>query len=595
MDIRYVTDSTDEVVSALSRVNTFSIDLETTGLTPIDSRILLCQIGISDGTVFVIDLNSVDLKPILPFLTSSKHTKIIQNSKFERRFILAKYKVPINNVFDTQLAERLLHPDEYKYGLKDLAFRYSDITLDKDIRSSFINRTKSAAFSQEQLEYAAKDAWVLWNIMNRQEQKLEATGMSDLALIEFNLAQVVASMEEIGVPIDRSKWRTKITDYKAEHEESRLRMHDLLFTDGGLDEQMGLFVRDGINLNSTLQIKGAFTKIGIDLDTTNEREIALLKHPAAQELLRYRGLQKIMSAYGESFLEKIHPFTGRIHADFQQIGTETGRFSCKEPNLQQMPDEFRQCVSLNNHSIIAADYSQIELRILAELSGDLKLQAAFIEGEDVHKATASTMFGVPIESVSKELRFIAKTINFGINYGMGPGKLMDILNTEAQKTGAKKLSFLNVKDLLERYHASYKGVSKWLSDAGNNAFVTGQSETMLGRKRYYTRPDPNGLSEKEYAGQVGAIKRKGANSPIQGTNADITKLAMLNVQQELEDGGYQANIIIQVHDEIVVLAHKRQAEAVKNVVIQAMQDAARSVIKSVPVRTDAYVSDIWQK
>ena len=594
MDIRYVEGSTDEVVSALGGVSAFAIDLETTGLTPIDSRILLCQIGLPDHTVFVIDTNAVKLDPILPFLSSVKHKKIIQNSKFERRFILNKYGVRINNVFDTQLAERLLQPDSYNYGLKDLAAKYSNVILNKDIRSSFYNK-KIGTFSKEQIDYAAMDADVLWGIMNQQQTKLEELGMAALSIIEFDLAQVVATMEETGTPIDREKWQTKMGHYKNLHEESRLRLHEIIFTDGGLNEQVGMFERDAINLNSNKQIKDAFIKLGINIDATNEREISLVNHPAAKELMVYRGLQKIMSSYGETFLDKIHPFTGRIHADFQQIGTETGRFSCKDPNLQQMPDEFRQCVSLKDHVIIAADYSQIELRILAELSGDLKLQEAFIKGEDVHKSTASTMFGIPQENVSKELRFIAKTINFGINYGMGPGKLMDILNAEAQKNGEKQLKFMEVKGLLDRYHASYRGVSKWLVEAANSAFVNEYSETMLGRKRFYNRPDPNALSADDYKIQVSAIKRKGANSPIQGTNADITKLAMLNVQEELQEGGYQANIIIQVHDEIVVLAHKRQKENVMNMVVKAMQDAAGSVLKKVPVKTDAYISDVWAK
>jgi DNA polymerase-1 len=593
LDIRYVEGSADEVVSALSGVNAFAIDLETTGLTPIDSRILLCQIGLPDHTVYVLDVNKVKLDPILPFLSSVKYKKISHNSKFERRFILNKYGVHINNVFDTQLAEQLILPDNYDYSLADVALKYCNVVLDKSVRKSFYNK-KVGAFSKEQLEYAALDADVMWGIMDQQQIKLEELGMTALSVIEFDVAQVVALMEETGTPIDSHKWQDKMGLYKNLHEESRLRMHELLFTEG-VDEQMGLFVRDAINLNSDDQIKRAFAKLGIRLEATNERVISLVNHPAAKELLTYRGLQKIMSSYGETFLDKIHPFTNRIHADWQQLGTETGRFSCKDPNLQQMPDEFRQCVSLKDHVIIAADYSQIELRILAELSGETKLQDAFMRGEDVHKATASTMFGMPLEAVTKETRFIAKTINFGINYGMGPGKLMDMLNAEAQKNGTKKLSFVEARDLLERYHATYKIVSRWLVEAANKAFVSEQSETMLGRKRFYKRPDPTVLDEKSYDIQVKALKRKGANSPIQGTSADITKLAMLNVQEELQEGGYQASIIIQVHDEIVVLAHKRQSEQVMNMMVKAMQDAAGSVLKKVPVKTDAYISDVWQK
>ena len=593
MDIRYITTSADEVVSALSDVNTFSIDLETTGLTPIDSRILLCQIGLPDHRVFIIT-NSISLDPILPFLTSVKYSKIIQNSKFERRFFLQKYNIAIKNVFDTQLAERIINPDSYTYGLKALAYKYSGITLNKDIRSSFFEKKKNE-FSSEQIEYAAKDADILWGIKEAQEIKLGELGLNDIATMEFDLAQVVASMEEVGTPIDRTKWQDKLNYYRNLHEESRLRMHDLIFNATGLSEQLGLFVRDSINLNSPVQIKKAFNSIGIDIDATNEREISLVNHPAAKELLVYRGLQKIMSAYGESFLDKIHPFTGRIHADFQQMGTETGRFSCKEPNLQQMPKEFRQCVSLKDHVIVGADYSQIELRILAELSNDPAFITAFSSGQDLHKATASTMFNIPIDNVTDAQRFVAKTINFGISYGMGVGKLMDMLNTEAQKTHTSKLAFPQVQELLTRYHRIYRKASQWLIEAGNFAFINGYSQTMMGRKRFYTRPDPNGLNKNDYDMQVSAIKRKGANSPIQGTNADITKLAMLNVQEELQEGGYQANVIIQVHDEIVVLAHKRQAEPVKNVVVDAMRRAASMFLKNVPVKADAYISDVWSK
>ena len=592
MDIRYLTESTDEVVQALNGVNIFSLDIETTGLNPLDSRIVLCQIGLSD-VVYVINA-AISLRPLLPFLESVKWRKIIQNSKFERRFFLNKYNIEINNVFDTQLAERILFPDQFNYGLAALAQKYSDITLDKSIRMSFVDK-KKISLSSEQIEYAAKDAEVLWPIMNGQIEKLRQHDMESLAEMEFDLAQVVASMEDTGTPIDQPKWRNKIMEYEKLHEQSRLNMHDIIFTDNSLDEQLGIFSRDSINLNSAAQVKAAFLKIGINIDATNEREISLINHPAARELLEYRGLQKILSSYGQTFLDKIHPFTQRIHADFSQIGTETGRFSCKEPNLQQMPDEFRQCVSLENFSIVGADYANIELRILAELSEDAAFMSAFEGDGDPHKSTASMMFKIPLSSVTKQQRFIAKTINFGISYGMGAGKLMDILNTEAQKNKSPKLTYPQVQDLLSRYHHTYKKASQWLTDTANFGLVNGYSTTMLGRKRFYNHPDPNILSEDDYKKQVGAIRRKAANSPIQGTNADITKLAMLNVYKELKEGGYQANLIIQVHDELVVLAHKRQAESVKNVLVKSMKDAGSSILKNVPVKSDAYISDIWKK
>ena len=372
-------------------------------------------------------------------------------------------------------------------------------------------------------------------------------------------------------------------------------MLDILYGSGKIDEQIGLFERGGINISSPKQMKEAFNKLGIDVDNTNEREIALIDHPAAVELLNYRGLDKILTSYGGSFLDKIHPFTGRIHADFKQLGTETGRFSCREPNLQQMPEEFRECVLLDDWVIVGADYSQIELRILAELSGDKNFIEAFTSGEDLHKSTAALMFGIPLDSVTKEQRFMAKSINFGIAYGMGPGKLMDTINSEAHRTGGKMHTFPEVIVMFERYKHTYKQVNNWLQQAANKAFMTLESETMYGRKRFYNRPDQNTLEPKEYDRQVGAIKRRGSNSPIQGTNADITKLAMLNVHNNLEEGGYRAKIIIQVHDEIVVLAHKRQAEQVKEVVLSSMIESAEKILKKVPVRADAYINSFWRK
>jgi DNA polymerase-1 len=297
-----------------------------------------------------------------------------------------------------------------------------------------------------------------------------------------------------------------------------------------------------------------------------------------------------MSSYGESFLEKIHPFTGRIHADFQQIGTETGRFSCRTPNLQQMPEKFRECISLEpDYKIVVADYSQIELRILAEYSQDKSFLHAFNNDIDLHSATAALMFNLPLEKVGKNSpeRFAAKTINFGIAYGMGAGKLMNMLN----KGKAKKdrIPLYKARNMLNKYKEGYVDVIRWLERAGNEAYARGYSETILGRRRTFT--DVYG---EDRDSQIAAIKRQGANTPIQGTNADITKIAMFRLYRELKDNEFKAEIIGQVHDEIVVLAHKSQAGAVKEIVVNSMVNSAQEIL-TVPVKVDAYVSDIWKK
>lgn len=579
------------MVTRFSGYNTFSFDLETTGLNPLDSRITLCQIAFPDGETFVINTACVGIESLMPFFQDQKWTKIIQNAKFDTKFILHHLGVKTNNIFDTKLAEHLLTSDESwsSTSLKTLAKKYLDIELDKDIRQSFINMPSMQMFTDEQLQYAAKDAEILHSIYEQQIEQLAQKGLTKVAELEFELSPIVGHMELVGVPIDTKKWNTKLEDYAKEHEESRLEMHRLIFDEGDIDEQMGMFTRDSINLNSPKQIKEAFHKIGIDIEATNEREIALINHPAAKELLNYRKLQKILSSYGGTFLDKIHPFDGRIHADYQQLGTATGRFSCKDPNLQQMPEEFRACVSEPGMKMVVADYANIELRILAELSDDTAFIQAFSTGDDPHKSTASIMFGVPLDQVSKEQRFIAKTINFGISYGMGPNKLMDMLN---QKREPKHyLKFNQVNTIMKKYKDTYAKANAWLLEAGNRAYRQGYSETMYGRKRFFTRPQPG----EDFDRAVASLKRQGANSPIQGTNADITKLAMVNLYNDLRNYNYDAHIILQVHDEIGVLASARQAESVREIVVESMMNSAKDILTKVPVKVDAYVSDVWEK
>lgn len=582
------------MVAQFDNFDTVGLDLETTGLSPIDSRILLCQIGFGE-IEYVINVLKVSLDPLLPFLVSNKWKKLIFNEKFEAAFFLYKYGIPINNTFDCFLAEKVLRPDSLNNSFEDVAMRYLGVQLDKKVRKSFIGK-KTAGFSEKQIKYAAEDVQYLFPLYEQQKAKLAEDNLTEVAELEFSVAPVVASMEITGVPVDAAKWRDKIRHYEKELADSREHMFEILFDDNNvLDEQMGLFERDALNLRSQPQLLKALQKIGLDIESTDEREISLVDHPAAKELLHYRGVQKIISAYGYSLLEKIHPFTGRLHAEFQQLGTETGRFSCKNPNLQQMPKEFRECfISGDDYDFVGADYSQIELRILAQASRDPLLMAAFNSGHDVHSATAASMFNIPLASVTPEQRFAAKTLNFGMMYGMGVNKLMDSLNTEALKTGSPTLNIRQVQSIHFKYKQAYKKATDWLERAGQRAIRQGVSETLYGRKRTYRRP-ASSLDRKQYERQLKGIHRQGANSPIQGTSADITKLAMVNLHNELEDFGFKGKIVLQVHDEIVVLAHKKQSEAIKSLVVESMTRSARQLLTEVPVVVDTYINEIWKK
>lgn len=594
-----------EIHSDFARFDTIAFDLETTGLNPLDSRILLAQIGFPDKQ-YVIDVRKVDITPLMPYLSSYKWKKLFFNGKFEGQFMLKYYNTPINNVFDSLIAERIIEPDsKWNNSFEDLALKYLGVVLDKKMQKSFIGK-RSDRFTERQLQYAADDVNYLFPLMEIQKNLLEEKKSTHIAELEFELVNVVAAMELTGVPIDKDKWRTILKEYEAEHEASRLLVTSILF-DQPVDkfqQQLGLFGEDGqatpvgvtFNINSNPQLIDAFKRVGIDLKTTQEQEISLINHPAAEQLLEYKGLQKLMSSYGEkSILDKIHPFDGRLHPNWKQVGTETGRFSCSDPNMQQIPAKLRACVGgLEDYVILGADFSQMELRILAQESKDPILVDAFQTGKDVHTATASTMFGISFDKVTKEQRFTAKTLNFGITYGMGVQKFEKMMNAEAKKSGTKPINTEQAYALIDRYKKTYKVANRYLESVGLQALREGIVETRFGRRRYFNPPS-TALPAKKYQAQVGAIKREGANMPIQGTNADITKMAMVQLHEELREYNYRANIILQVHDEIGLLAHKSQVEAIKPMIENAMLQAGRRILPDIPVVIDIYDAPYWNK
>lgn len=541
----------------------------------------------------------MDISPLIPYFNSWDWKKIIQRAKFESQFLEFFHGANINNVWDTELAEKIANPSAFTASLEVLAERYLDIKLNKDIRKSFFKGTvnKNGDYSHKQLEYAAQDVEILPAIMEKQRTLIEERDQLEVAELEFQLAKVVGHMELTGIPVNAGKWRLILEEYRQLHEEARIRMNDLIFDTNKFDEQMGMFVRDGIKLGSPQKILHTFNALGIPITDTTDRTISLINHPLARALTEFRGLDKLMSSYGKTFLDAIHPFTGRIHANFQQMGADTGRFSCREPNMQQIPEKFRVCVGdTKDFLIVGADYSQMELRIIAELSEDERMVAAFASGQDVHKATASLMFNVALDHVTKEQRFAAKTINFGIAYGMGIKKLMDSINGENMKNGIKKkIGYKDAQYLKERHRQAYPRVKEWLDENGNLAYQKGESLTMLGRKRSFNKPNRNEMTQDDFDDQVASIKRRGANTPIQGTNADITKLAMINLHEDLMRYNMGADIINQVHDEIVLLAHYRQAEDVRKLVEESMVSSAQRFLKKVPVVVDTYASDVWSK
>ena len=568
----------------------------------------MCQFGFPDDTQFVIDTRNLELKSVLRYLESNKWKKLFFNGKFEGTFFYHYFDTPINNVFDAQVVERIINPSSLgDVSLEDVVMKYCDVKLDKETRKSFYGG-QAGPFTEKQINYGADDVKYLFSIYEQQSAVLKEKQSEHIADLENALVTVVALMEVVGVPVDANKWKEILKDYIIEHEESRQRLLAILLDKPEEDfqpvgTQQTLFggeettlLPTSLNLNSPAQLKVAFKRLGIDLKSTDNQVISLIRHPAAEELVKYRELQKLISSYGqESFLDKIHPFTGRIHPNWRQLGAETGRFSCRAPNMQQIPEKLRKAIGgEKDWVLLGADFSQMELRILAQESKDPVLVEAFTTGKDIHTTTATVMFDTPAEKVTKEQRYAAKTLNFGITYGMQVKKFTDMMNAEAKKEGKKPITIAQASNLMDKYRATYRVANRYLDSIGQFALTQGYVETRFGRKRWF-HPVDTRLDPRKYAAQIASIKRAGANMPIQGTNADITKMAMIDIHNELRSYGFKASIILQVHDEIVLLVHKSQVESIKPIIVNAMINAGKTLLPDIPVIVEPYVSNYWPK
>ncbi|HET9479212.1 MAG TPA: DNA polymerase, partial [Pyrinomonadaceae bacterium] len=331
------------------------------------------------------------------------------------------------------------------------------------------------------------------------------------------------------------------------------------------------------------QLTQALNRLGIPLpDSTRNWKLPPLaaQYPIIGTLLEYRTVQKALTSYGENRIELINPMTKRLHADFRQIGAPTGRFACTNPNIQQVPHavEYRRCFSgyPDGRKLIIADYSQIELRILAEFSGDRGFIEAFNSGADLHRVTASQVFNAALDQVTKEQRDFAKRLNFGVVYGIGAQRF-------AMMTGMNQPDAENV---LRRYFGTYRQLDAYLREAANRAVSDRHARTASGRLVRF-RYDENDRQ------QISMTQRNGKNTPIQGTSADILKRALRLMKEEL--GETSARVVNIIHDEIVVEADAGEAESVAEKVERVMCAAGEEYLKTVPVKVETEIADEWVK
>lgn len=575
-----------EIIDKLLTQPILAVDTETSGLDPYESKLLLVQIA-SPEKCYIIDATKVNLKPLKRLLENERSLKILQNAKFDYEMLLQQAGIELNNVYDTYLAERLLTAGlGMEVNLAAIVQRYLNEKMDKSVRKTFYGANSIGHVSPDQLNYAARDVMVLFPIYCKQLRKLKQERLLAVAELEFKCVTAVGDLELAGCKLDVVKWRKILTDVEQKRDIVRTELMEMLPSGGA--KQSSMFGSDEyvINLNSQSQIMAQFARLNppIILEGTSEQELNKQGNRIeVKKLLEYRSLEKTLGSFGEGVLAQIHPKTGRIHPNFLQYGADTGRFSCSNPNVQQIPatSDFRSCfIAEEGYRLVICDYSQAELRILAELSGDPGFIEAFRTGGDLHKLAASQMFQVAVEDVSKEQRSAAKAINFGLAYGMGPQGLAVRIDKTVDEA----------RTLIEVYFKAFSGVQKWLEKAGKDSVRLLYSPTPLGRKRYYK---PIDREDPDYRKKMGDIDRQGKNAPIQGANADMTKMALIFLREKLK--GYDARIVNTVHDEIVVEVREEQAEVVCKLVEAEMLRAGQEILKDVPIVADAKIADYWSK
>jgi DNA polymerase I-like protein with 3'-5' exonuclease and polymerase domains len=590
MNTRYELITTAEgvrrAVDDLSRCQAIGLDTETTDLDPYLARLRLIQLATPDG-VFIIDLNrfenirqSETLAPLRHLLSSPRPIKIAHNAKFDAKFIKHNLGVDIVGLFDTLLASQLVSAGdiEERHGLEAIAGRYLNEAVDKTERLS----NWEFELSEAQLQYAARDAAVLIPLREKLIERIKSLGLIQCAQLEFECVMPVVDLELAGFFMHKQRWLEQLSIVEESRGEIANELQEML---GEGVAQASLFgpPRANINLDSQQQVTEAMNRLGIPLpDSTRNWKLQPLaaQYPVVAKLLEYRTMQKALTSYGQNMIEFINPKTGRLHADFRQIGAPTGRFACTNPNIQQVPHavEYRRCFMgyPDSRRLVIADYSQIELRILAEFSGDESFIGAFNSGADLHRVTAAQVFNVSPEQVTKEQRDFAKRLNFGVVYGIGAQRF-------SMMTG---LTVTAAEDVLRRYFSTYKKLDAYLRESANRAVSDKEARTASGRLVKFNY-DP---SDRQ---QVSMTQRNGKNAPIQGTSADILKRALRLLSDELRTTS--AKIVNIIHDEIVVEVDEGEAEQVAQTVEKLMCAAGEEYLQTVPVKVEAQIACEWTK
>lgn len=562
--------------------NFFSLDTETTGIDPITAELVGMSFSFAENQAFYVPVpaNREEALTIVnifkPAFENPDSLKIGQNIKYDL-IMLANYGVTLKGkMFDTMIAHYVLQP-ELRHGMDYLAeiyLKYETIKIEELIGAKGKKQGNMRDLAPEAVyKYACEDADVTLKLKQVLENELEKNGVKKLfEEIEMPLVPVLAYMERNGVRIDTEALKETSRHFTARMNQIEEEVHQL----AGMEFNIASPKQVGEVLFDRLKIveKAKKTKTGQYVTSEEVLESLRGKHEIVGKILEHRGLKKLLGTYIDALPQLINPATGRIHTSFNQTVTATGRLSSSNPNLQNIPirnedgKEIRKAfIPDEGCEFFSADYSQIELRIMAHLSNDPHMIEAFQKDQDIHAATAAKIYKVKLEEVTREQRSKAKTANFGIIYGISVFGLAERLNVDRKEA----------KALIDGYFENYPNVKAYMDQSIQEAREKGYIETIFKRKRYL--PDINSKN----AVVRGYAERNAINAPIQGSAADIIKVAMIRIYQRFQEEGIRSKMILQVHDELNFSVLPEEKEKVQQIVISEMEAAYKM---KAPLRAD---------
>lgn len=568
-----------------------SFDTETTGICALTAELVGLSFSWEKGKGFYVPVPPEReqaqeiVNKFIPFFEDESIEKIGQNLKYDLE-ILANYGITVKGkFFDTMLAHYLINPD-MRHGMDILSetyLKYSPKPIEALIgKKGKGQKTMRDVPVEDVKEYAVEDADITLQLKELFAPELERTGTRKLfEEIEIPLMPVLASMEQEGINLDTRYLKELSAELNADIKSLEHKIYEAAGESFNLasPKQLGEVLFDKLKIGGNKQKK---TKTGQYATGEEVLSYLALTNPIVQDILEWRQLVKLQNTYVEALPLQVEPKTGRVHTDYMQAVAATGRLSSNNPNLQNIPirtERGRQIRKAfvardEDHTIVSADYSQIELRIIAALSGDPEMIRSFQMGEDIHAATAAKVFNVPLEAVSREQRSNAKTVNFGIIYGVSAFGL----------SNQTSLSRSESKDLIDAYYQTYPRLRDYIQEQVDTAREKGFVQTISGRRRYLKDINSQNVVVR------GAAERNAVNAPIQGSAADIIKIAMINIHKRLTEENWKSKMLLQVHDELVFDVHNSELERIKPMIKYEMENA---FILDVPLDVDLGEGRNW--